>query len=128
MIEKCEMLKLYGLIKRSKYDVLQAQMGDRWSTPLSFAPCDPQTAAKSAMMLKAMIKVESPIYRHARRARLRSAKRQTVDAVLITVLPAKEQVTLDLESGEEIHGLPYLNDDVIEAILSSLPKEKQLLL
>jgi hypothetical protein len=111
---------LHHLLRRSRYDILQSHVGGCWSTPLSFAPCDPLAAEQAATMMCRLLGAGVYKVRHARRARLRMRSGDRVEAVVITILPDGTQVVLRLEDGTEIRGLRLLSDASLEAIRAVL--------
>ena len=113
--------RLCTFFRRSRYDIIQARLGDEWGPLFSFTPCDVRSAQKAGQMLLRMHHGEPPQVKHARRARLQDRRQQlATDIVVVTEFPGRGQKVLRLEDGLVLRVDAYLEDEALAALEAAI--------
>ena len=113
--------QLCAFFQRSRYDIIQARLGDEWGPLFSFTPCDVRSAQKAGQMLLRMHRETEIRVRHARRARLQDRRQQlATDIVVVTEFPGRGQKVLKIEDGIVLRVDAYLEDEALAALEAAL--------
>jgi len=111
--------ELCAFHQRSHYDMIQAQKGSVSGLIWTYAPCDPQAAARAAAML---LRMGERRVRHSRRACLEVGT-ITVEVVIVTDLPMCRQTILRLVDAWQFAPLPFLQDESLAALAAAFYSE-----
>lgn len=122
MTDQNNYLALVKFFQHSRYDVLQARTDSGWGPVWTFAPCDVRAAEQAGRMMR---RLGAHQVRHSRRARLRGNGKGVVEALIVTVLPGKEQTVLHLGDGSRRSVNGFLSDECLEALEAALTTRRR---
>ena len=115
-------LGLLNFFQHSRYDVLQGRTDNGWGPAWTFAPCDIRAAEQAGRMMR---RLGARQVRHSRRARLRGNGEGVVEALVVTVLPGREQTVLHLEDGSRRSVNCFISDECLEALAAALTARRR---
>ena len=97
-------------------DMIQGASNGNWGPIWTFPSCDPAAAERAS---RQMARSHAEAVRHVRRARLRIADGTSIEVMIVTILPERLQVVLELETGMRIK-IAYLEDKAMQSLSSPL--------
>ena len=117
MTDQNDYVALVKFFQHSRYDMIQARTDSGWGHAWTFAPCDVRAAEQAGRMMR---RLGARQVRHSRRARLRGVGEGVVEALVVTVLPVRDQTVLHLEDGSRRSVSCLLSDECLEALEAAL--------
>ncbi len=108
-----------------RYEVIQARGKAGWGIAWTFAARDVHAAERAGWMMRRFLNSVAVPVRHACLVRLRTTQAsreiaEAVDVVVVTILPARSQVVLKVETGARVIGLPLLRCGGREDVSASM--------
>jgi hypothetical protein len=97
-------------------DFIQPWQNERWGTLWTIPPCDPAAAERAG---RQMARMGATKIRWIRRARLRDA-RGTIDTVILTEFPARQQRVITIDSGALLEIGFHLEDATSNSLTDAL--------
>src|SRR5262245_36236427 len=96
-------------------DMLQARTEGEWGPLFTAPPCSIKAMERAG---RQFTRSRAQAVRHVRLARLKRCHGEYVQVMVISTIPQRTQIVLDLITGERLKIARYLTDDALEALES----------